>query len=1125
MKTMKKPILAVLTMVAVAAAATVVRTQGTPAQQPGAEEPVLYLVATAHLDTQWNWTVQDTIREFVPATFFDNFKLFERFPHYNFTFEGAIHYMWFKEYHPEAWATLQKYVADGRWRLGGSWINAVDTNVPSPESLMRQALYGKRFYRTEFGRVSQDVMLPDCFGFGFALPAAAAASGLKAFSTQKLSWGAAFPPPFAVGRWNGVDGSSLISALRPGDYVAEIRSDPSVDPKWNGDQVALGDGRSVAFRYFGVGDQGGAPDAESVEWLEKAVTNPDGKVKVVSTSNDQLSRDLTPQEAAALPEYQGELLLKTHGVGCYTSQAAMKGFNRRNELLADAAERASVAAESMTGLPYPRERLRSAWTRFLWHQFHDDVTGTSIPQAYQFSWNDELISLNQFAGILTDSVRNVAASLDTRGTGVPLVVYNAISAPRKDVVEATVRFPNPPTSIRVYDRATGQQVLSQVLSASGRSARILFLADMPPTAFKVFVASAGTATRASATVPPKPSPSSLSVSSSSLESSRYAVKLDADGNLSSIFDKDARTELLKSPITLQMLKDESARWPAWEITYEAVAARPQTTFRAPQVRVVERGPVRVALEIMRTAAGSTLTERVSLTEGGQRVDIANDVDWKSPGMLLKAAFPLAASNRVATYDLGIGTIERGNDEPNRYEVPAQQWADLTDEGQRFGTAILNDSKYGWDKPDDSTIRLTLVRTPLPTKNFVYQSSNDIGHHHFTYSVAGHRGGWRDADVPVQAMSLNQPLVAFQTSPHGGPFGPSVSVLTTEGSQGHIAVRALKKAEDSDEIVVRVQELFGDPAHATVALNLPIASAREVNSAEEAIGPVAVAGGRLSADLARYQTRTFALTLQQGTRPAMRRDATVLDLPFNLDGMSGDSDRRDGNFDGKGQTLAAEIVPESFVMHGVPFRFGPSATGAMNVVVPKGQAIKLPAGTPNRLYVLAAAVGGDTRATFTFNGPAGARPVTVTVPEWEGLVGQWNSRLVDDRLLRTVYVAPAKDQSWTLDAIREMIVTRFDEATRTVSGLDRIEPAFVKRTEVAFVATHRHGADGANQPYVLSYVFALALDVPKGTTSMRLPANDRLRILAVTAAGESAAPLTPATTLYAEGIPEPLIPDS
>ena len=200
-----------------------------------------------------------------------------------------------------------------------------------------------------------------------------------------------------------MDGNTVVAALNPRAYVTRIRSDISADPNWSDDLTSLANGRQVGFRYFGTGDIGEAPDAESVGWLEKAMANRDGKVEVRSTSADQLSRDLTPQEKASLPEYTGELTMKTHGVGCYTSQAAMKRFNRMNELLADAAERAAVAAEWLAGLPYPGERLRNAWLRVLWHQFHDDLTGTSIPQAYGFSWNDELVSANQFAAVLQDS--------------------------------------------------------------------------------------------------------------------------------------------------------------------------------------------------------------------------------------------------------------------------------------------------------------------------------------------------------------------------------------------------------------------------------------------------------------------------------------------------------------------------------------------------------------------------------------------------------------------------------------------------------------------------------------------------------------------------------------------------
>src|SRR5437660_906440 len=1068
-------------------------------------KPRLYVVATSHLDSQWNWTVQDTIREFVPNTFFENFKRFEKYPDYTFNYEGAIHYMWFKEYHPEAWPTVQKYVADGRWRLAGSWINAVDVNVPSPESLMRQALYGKRFFRQEFGQVSQDVYLPDCFGFGFALPAIAVHSGLSQFSTQKLTWGSSYGIPFPIGRWRGVDGNTVIAALNPGDYVTKIRSDISVDPKWASERfTSVGNGRQIGFRYFGTGDIGGAPDEESVEWLEKSIASRAGNVEVRNTSSDQLARDLTPEEKAALPQYEGELTMKTHGVGCYTSQAAMKRFNRENELLADSAERAGVAAELFAGRDYPGDRLREAWIRVLWHQFHDDLTGTCIPQAYQFSWNDELVSANQFAGVLTSLTAAIAENLDTRAQGIPLVVYNPLSTARRDPVEATVEFKTAaPAAIRVVDRVTGRAALAQVLERIGNRARILFIADMPSVGFKVFEVLPG-ATRQTA-------PSPLSVTADSLENARYQVKIDSNGDLASIFDKETGHELLKAPARLELRDDPSPDKPAWRILLDTVNSPPREFVNAPTIRVVERGPVRVAIEITRAAAGSIFVQHVRLTDGGDRVEVENLIDWKSPNSLLKASFSFAASNPKATYDLGLGTIQRGNNTPDHYEVPAQKWADVTDTGGEFGAAILNDSKYGWDKPADNVLRLTLIHT-AKARAYPYQSSNDLGHHRFTYSIAGHRGDWRNGRVPGRAASLNQPLVAFQTEAHAGGLGRSVSILSMIDPNNQVAVRALKKAEDSDEIVLRVQETYGRPARTPIKFALPIRRVSEINAAGGSVGPLTASNGNLIVDLKPYQPRTFALHLQTpiDQLPAVN-PSQPLDLPYNLDGISTDANRADGDFDGRKQTLAGELLPPELSLDGVRFKFGSSAPGALNVLVPRGQTVAMPDGPYNRVYVLAAAVGGDVITTI--GGKA------VTIREWQGPVGQWDSRLKEPRQLREVAVAPmTRGQSWTADAIDQDLVVKYDPATGVVKGIEQIRRGFVKRDEIAWVGTHRHGPKG-NQPYIASYIFSYAIDLPSGAREVRLPNDPRIRIMAMTPARERFR-LWPTTALYASDLAQP-----
>ncbi len=346
------------------------------------------------------------------------------------------------------------------------------------------------------------------------------------------------------------------------------------------------------------------------------------------------------------------------------------------------------------------------------------------------------------------------------------------------------------------------------------------------------------------------------------------------------------------------------------------------------------------------------------------------------------------------------------------------------------------------------------------------------------------------------------------------------MLTTSHDGGQVAVRALKKAEDTDEIVVRLQELYGRQAR-DIGLTLPVAirSAREVTAAEEARDPVPVVSGRILVTLGPYEGRTFALRLSEATRRISSPESIVVPLPFNADGLSADVNRGDGDFDGKGRTLAAEQVPSSLSLGGIEFQLGRGTPGEANVVVPGGQRVRLPAGAFDSLHLIAASVGGDSSGVLTFerdDAPVGR--TTVPVREWEGAIGQWTSRLQDDRLLRAVFVAPMKDQSWALEAIEsQMVVKR--AADGTLAGVEQLRPGFVKRDEVALVVPHRHAPAG-NEPYIASYLFHYVVEIPKGATSVVLPANALLRILAMSAAAKTYHRTRPAGTLVAPELPGP-----
>ncbi|MFZ5786071.1 MAG: glycoside hydrolase family 38 C-terminal domain-containing protein [Acidobacteriota bacterium] len=1082
--------------IVIGALAAVAALAAAPAVGADAEtERRLYVIATSHLDTQWRWTVRDAIDDFLPATLRDNFAMFEKYPDYAFSFEGAFRYALAREYYPAEYERLKAYVASGRWRVAGSWVDAVDPNIPSPESLFRHALYGNGFFRREFGVTSRDVFLPDCFGFGLALPSIAAHSGLAAFSTQKLTWGSSVRIPFDVGLWEGVDGSTLVASINPGDYSADLKGNLTLDPEVYAmiDRQRAMSGVPAGVRYFGTGDVGVAPLEPSVALLQESVRGP-GPLRVVSAAPDQLARDLASGDVpglSGLQRYRGEFLLTSHGAGCYTSQAAMKRYNRLNQRLADAAERAAVAAAWLAGPAYPREALREAWVRFLWHQFHDDLTGTSVPEAYTLSWNDEVVAANQFADVLDVSVAAVASALDTRTDGHALVVYNPLAIEREDVVEAVVRFPDgAPPGVRVTG-PDGRVVPAQLSAAGVDRATVTFVARVAPVSFSVF-----------AVEPVKvPAPAGeLAVDRRTLSNDLYRVTLDESGDIVSVFDTRIARELLAAPLRLQLFGDEPRRWAAWEVEYSALSAPPREEVGGPaEIRVVEDGPARVAVEVVRRAGGSTFTQRIRLAAGtaGDRVEVLTDIDWRSAGTLLKAAFPLAAANPLAVYDLGLGVAERGSNRPNLYEVPAQTWADITDASGAFGVAVLNDSRHGWDKPDGRTLRLTLVHTPAVVKSWSWlddQASNDLGRHRVLTALAGHRGDWREGRVPEAADRLNRPLLAWQVPSHPGALGRAFSLLRVEGGEGGatpIAVRAVKFAEESDEVIVRLFETSGRPVQgATLRFARPVAAVREVNAAEEPLEglarggalpgderpPLALRGGAVVLDFEPFRPRTLALRLAPGPLSLEPSVAVPLDLPYDRDGISRDEDRRDGDFDGDGHTIAGELLPATLTSGGVPFRTGPQQPGRANVMSCRGQSIELPRGSFDHLLLLVSAVGGDRPATFV----AGASAVTRLVPDWSEPVGQWNSRMVGGAF---------------------------------VGAPDRIAPAYAKAVPLAFVGTHRHGPRGENQAYVFTYLFRIALPLPPGATTVTLPDDPALRVLAAAAVRFGDAVASPAQSVH------------
>ncbi len=1082
------------------------------------KQPTLYVVPYAHLDTQWRWDYVQTINVYLPVTMHDNFTLFEKYPHYVFNFSGANRYRMMKEYYPADYARVKQYVAAGRWFPSGSSMEESDVNSPSAESLMRQILYGSLFFRREFGRSSAEYMLPDCFGFPASLPSVLSHMGIKGFSTQKLSWhssarvgGPGSPQdtpagiPFNVGYWEGLDGKGIIAALNATDYSADVAEDLTKSETWRNRVQKNGEssGLFVDYRYYGTGDEGGAPREASVKAVEAILTKTaavfpkpiaggwqapakdekpvpvgNGPLTVLQTTAEKMFLDIPAEKVFELPKFKGDLELTEHSAGSLTSQAYMKRWNHRNELLADAAERASVAAVWLGGREYPQRRLNDAWTLVMSGQFHDIIPGTSIPKAYEYSWNDEVIAMNQFAGVLTSAVEAIASGMDTQARGTPVIVYNPLGLEREDVVEATVALPPGTKAVRVFG-SDGKEVPAQLEENS----KILFLAMAPSVGFAVYDVQPDTDGSKS---------SALSVTTSSLENLRYRIKLNQDADVASIFDKTLNRELLASPARLAISTDRPEQWPAWNMDW-ADQKRPPRTYVGgpPKVRIAESGPVRVAVEVTRETEGSKFVQTIRLAAGdaGNRIEFDSNVDWRTSAASLKATFPLTASNPVATYNWDIGTLERGNNDERKYEVASHQWFDLTDKGGTSGVTVLSDYKFGSDKPDDHTLRLTLLRTPGISKWGEWlrdQATQDWGRHEILYGIMGHAGDWRREQSYWQAQRLNQPLIAFTTTSHPGALGKIISLAKLNSSR--VRIMALKKAEESNDIIVRLVELDGKPQqNVRMTLAFPIKAAREANGQEQPIGNAVIEKEDLLADFAPYQVRTFLVTPTAGSPKFAEPHSQPVTLTYDRAAASMDGTKSRGGFDAAGRAYPADMLPRELSFGSVRFQLAPVTE--LNAVVAHGQSIKLPGGDFTRLYLLAAA-DGDQKATFYID----EKPAEVIVQDWGGYIGQWDNRVWAEK---EVTLPAAAGQPARKEKVQEF------------AGLT---PGYIKRAPVAWFASHRHTAEGKNEAYAYSYLFAYELDLPAGAKILTLPDQEKIRIFAVTISDE-ASRANPAKPLY------------
>lgn len=940
----------------------------------GNKKKKIYTVATAHLDTVWSWDFEETVSKYIYNTLADNFRMFEKYPTYTFSFEGTYRYELMQEYYPELFEKVKEYVKAGRWNVCGSAFENGDVNIPSPEALFRNILFGNSYFEKTFGKRSVDIYLPDCFGFGWALPSIMRHANLMGFTTQKLAWGSAYGVPFDIGKWQGVDGSQVYASINPHDYYFTLKKLRDWDFVLNKFKDNEKYDLDWTYIFHGIGDRGGAPSEASIKFVEEEIKKNDSSdIEVIAAAADEIYRDIdekfTQEQKDKLPVWNNEFVMQNHAVGGYTSRAVGKRWSRRCEELADMAERSSVTAEYLGTAKYNQASLNRSWKRAIAHQFHDDLPGTSCQRVYKRSWNDLAMSMNQFTNELEASAASVAGIMKTDFcSGIPVMVYNPIEAQRRGAV--TVRLNNlSQPYVRVFDD-NGKEVKSQINSLENGDAEVLFIAEVKSLGSRIY------------DLRPSGKPccmkSDIAISTDNvMENQKYIVTLNKRGNISSILDKELdEKELLKEPISLGLFRYTGSKdWPAWEMNFDEANKEADRTPDIVTVTVLEQGPARVAFKVIQNDGRSTFTNIIALTDGSNIVEVYSEIEWQSLRTMAKNKFAFTCENEKATFDLGLGAIERTNMCERLFEVPAQKWADITDKSGEYGVSVISECKYGWDKFKDNTLRMTVLHTPK--KNYridSMQSFMDLGLNRYSYAVFSHSGNV-GADTQLEARQFISPMTAYVTEKHQGILKSDYSF--GQVSANDVIIRAIKKAEDSDEIVIRLNEGANKSVdNFTVTLGDGIESAREIYASEEYKGEATVTDGKLITSFKPYEIKSFALKLKPPSAQGKGTVCTSVPLPFDKSIITKQGETADFDF-----TIPYELIPEKIISNGKEFIINKDGK---NALVANGQSID----TENKADIIAflcASLDGDRDAEFLVDG----KPVKIKINSCFERFARWD----------------------------------------------------------------------------------------------------------------------------------------
>jgi alpha-mannosidase len=862
---------------------------------PLEQQYTFHLTGNSHIDAAWLWPWTETV-DVVKRTFGTALQLMYEYPQYTYTQSAAAYNEWLAQKYPDMNDAIKRRINEGRWEVvGGMWVEP-DLNLPDGESLVRQLLVGKRWYKQAYGVDVKIGWNPDSFGYTWQLPQIYKKSGVDYFVTQKMTWNDTNQLPFKLFWWQSPDGSKVL-AYFPHDY-----GNDTLNPVRLSDDLAAAREKSTGLTemmdLYGVGDHGGGPTRaildEGSHWAAPGHITPKYEFGTALPYFEKVEKQIAPESPTwnyqsiakgysappavdgktSIPTWDSELYLEYHR-GVFTTQAMHKHNMRTAEEEVLNAEKWSSLAW-LDGLAYPGAELTEDWKKVLFNQFHDLAAGSGIGVIYKDAQKDYDVVRWSTNEISSGALATVADRINTTTSAKTkesqsLVVFNPLGWARSGAV--IVNIPGYPNGFTLDDPSSGFHAISfRLLHVSefnkmtgkyGDDRYLIPVSDVPALGYKTLRITPGCNEASCHIIDDtmeinnddlKPNNHSLW-----LDNDRLHVKIDdSSGCITSILEKTSGAELIAPDgcgNQLQFFKDTPKDYDAWNIDPGTLDAPPSTIDKADSVGYFEGPDHNKTIKITHHTQNSRFVQTISLK--GDEVNISNDFDWHEKHVLLKAAFPLAATSNFATYEIPYGEIERPTTRDNswekaQFEVPAMRWADLSGagaDGKVHGLSVINKDKYGYDAVGN-VLRLTLLRAPTWP-----DPDADQGHHHFEYALYPHAGTWKEALTVRHGWEYDYPLQAVVTTAHAGSLPPSHSFASV--TPDNVVLTAVKKAEDANGLIFRVYEWAGKDATAEFHVPPGATSATVTNLMETPEGdPLPITGDVVKVPIHPYEILTI-----------------------------------------------------------------------------------------------------------------------------------------------------------------------------------------------------------------------------------------------------------------------------